>query len=563
MGHLETGRALRIAALTGVLILAFVLRLPFTGAGLPYLHHWNEAESANTALKMLRTGDLNQHIFSYGSLPIYLNLGVDVLNYFRLMGKSVEESHLESLDDIQASMASKERWSVSHPSFYQANRLLSVVFGVATVLTVYFLGATLAGPAVGLIAAFWLAVEPFHIENSTRTTPDGLVTLLTLSMVLFSMRFVHRDRLADLATAFALAGLAGATKYNAAVMLVLPVALLAWTALTKPSRISPWQGALMLLLPGLTFLAAMPYALLDLPSFLRGAGGEVRHYKVLGHGPMTIEPGWEQIRFQTIHFWRNLGPLAFILGLAGAASAWRKKPFLWLLLAPAVYCLFMIQMRANFHRNFLALYPYLAIAIALGIVLVHKIAQERANGRWQIRWLGVALGALVLILPAWRSISAAQTAKRQLETRTETVLRINELRDSGFAQAVIAAELKIHPHDLKKLEVPYRLVPTNKMRALIDSSPGTVFAIPEDLEYSEEYKTAGMVRLDEIHHRFKASIPAERILARIGGEASRSAHHTGDPPFPLPGATRLDFYSVNPIVLLVSGDSAGKPRVPS
>ncbi|MBT8493980.1 MAG: glycosyltransferase family 39 protein [Deltaproteobacteria bacterium] len=559
------GRRWRILALLAIVALAFVLRVPHAGAGFPYLHHWNEPESASTALRMMVTGDLNPQFFNYGTLPIYLYVGVDVLNYFRLMGKPAgAESHLTSLDELEFSVAPKERWNVSHPSFYHWNRLVSVVFGTATVVSVYFLGAALSGPAVGLIAALWLALAPFHIVHSGRITPDALVTFLALNVVLFSIRFLDRERLSDLATAFAFAGLACATKYNTAVMMILPVALLGWSALKKPSRINLWQGALLLALPVLLFLTAMPYAILDLPGFLRGAGLEVRHYRVDGHGPLTSEPGWQQIKFQAAEFWRNNGILAIALAIGGVAANWRRSKYLWLLLAPALYFAFMIQMRPNFHRNFLVLYPFVAIWIASALVLLHRALASRAPGRWPIHRLGVALGVLVLLLPAVRSTAAAYTVGRQVETRSEAVSRLNELQSKGFEKAVIASELAVHPLDLARLELPHEQMATNRMAALMNNAPRTVFVLPEDFVYEEVFKTPGQVRLDAVLDRVRDALPAERILERIGGELDRSLHHTGDPPFPEPGKTHLEYYSVNPVILLVSGGAARpQPLAPS
>ncbi|MCP4200779.1 MAG: glycosyltransferase family 39 protein [bacterium] len=571
-GEQSGGRTWRVLALASVLLLAFLLRAPFAGAGLPYLHHWNEPESASTALRMMTSGDLNPHFFNYGTLPIYLNLGVDVLNYFRLMGKPADaESHLSSLNEIEFSLDGKKRWMVSHPSFYHWNRLVSVLFGVATVLSVYFLGSALAGPVQGHLAALWLAVVPFHIMHSARITPDDAVTFLTLNVVLCSVLFVKRERLSDLAMAFVFAGLACATKYNVATMMVLPLALLAWSAFGKRPRTSPWQSALLLLLPGVVFLLAMPYALLDLPAFLSGAGAEVRHYRVDGHGPLTIEPGWQQIRFQAAELWRKAGP-GCLLALAGLAPIWKRKAVLWALVAPAAYFLFMIQMRVDSHRNFLVLYPYFAILLGFGIVFLHRLCQDGDGGRWRsrwlmrwpMRWLAVALAVVALALPAWQSISAAVTLSRQIETRSEAVLKINRAKVDGFERAVVAVELGVHPLDLKKLELPYELVSTTKFRSLMPRAPRTLFVMPESVDFAESYSTKGRVQLAAALDRLKRELPEERIVERIGGEADRSVHRTGEPVFQLSGVTRLDFYSVNPVILLVSGGGdPARPDAPS
>src|SRR5262245_5828184 len=83
---LEPSRRARLALFLTLLVLAaaLVARVLRCSSGLPYLHEWDEPQTAGTALRIMKTGDYNPHFFNYGSLTIYLNLFVDILHYFYL-----------------------------------------------------------------------------------------------------------------------------------------------------------------------------------------------------------------------------------------------------------------------------------------------------------------------------------------------------------------------------------------------------------------------------------------------------------------------------------------------
>src|SRR6476620_1559765 len=64
-------RNVTIALLLLILAAAFVLRGMQAWFGMPYLHYWDEPQTAYTALNIIKSGDPNPHFFRYGSLLIY------------------------------------------------------------------------------------------------------------------------------------------------------------------------------------------------------------------------------------------------------------------------------------------------------------------------------------------------------------------------------------------------------------------------------------------------------------------------------------------------------------
>lgn len=71
-------------------------------------------------------------------------------------------------------------------------RLLSVLFGAATVPVVYFLGARLFNRSTGLIACLLLAVHPAHIMLSQRARSYPLVILLVALSSFCFLRLLDR-----------------------------------------------------------------------------------------------------------------------------------------------------------------------------------------------------------------------------------------------------------------------------------------------------------------------------------------------------------------------------------
>jgi uncharacterized membrane protein len=85
-------------------------------------------------------------------------------------------------------------WTMFFGSSPIALRLLSVLIGTATVPLLYVTGKQLFGQKAGILAAFLLAISPFHIFYSQEVRMYGLVTLLGLAAFYFAMRWESGNR---------------------------------------------------------------------------------------------------------------------------------------------------------------------------------------------------------------------------------------------------------------------------------------------------------------------------------------------------------------------------------
>ncbi|HET9481865.1 MAG TPA: glycosyltransferase family 39 protein [Candidatus Polarisedimenticolia bacterium] len=450
-----TPRAEAILA-AAVIVLAGLFRLAQCRDGLPYLHDWDEPPTASRALRMMQTGDFNPHFFHYGTLMTYLNLLVDIAHYMYLMARPADApGGLGGLDDIRTVFDTGWLWTISHPSFYFWNRALTALMGAATVAIAWALARRLAGAWAGLAAAAVLAGADFHITQSARVLPNVPVGFFVMLAVWLAVRHLETHDAWSLVGSLASCGAAISTKYNAALCLLVPAVALAASSRNRPVAAGRLWAA-VLLVPPLVFVLGTPYALFDLPAFLKGVGYQVREYNVVGHGPATVEPGSAHALDQAVALAEGIGPGAAglaLVGIAGLAASVRGG---LVLLFPVTYFLFMSGTRVSFHRNFIPVYSFAAVAAGCGTVWVWRLAVRRAASRQGSRRAGWPAAAAVLLavpafIPLIKATGGAVTASLTRETRSMAVDRINALADGTDVRVGVASELRLHRNDLDRL----------------------------------------------------------------------------------------------------------------
>ncbi len=452
---------------TIAVLLAFGIRAMRSSEGLPYILHWDEPQTAGAAIRMMQTGDYNPHFFKYGSLGIYMNLIVDVLHYLYLMGQPEGAgSYLRDLGELKTQFDTGWHWTISHPSFYLWNRWLTAALGAGCVWLAYLAGKEIRGVWAGLAAAAFLAGLEVHVEHSAIVTPDLPVAFFVLLAVYLSMLYEARGRPAFLVWSFVAAGLAASTKYNAAVCIAVPLLALAWSLASRAPCHKVWMWVAGPASSGAAFVAGTPYAVLDLPNFLRGAGYEVLHYSIRGHPSATVEPGIAHLLLQLQTMASNLGWIASALVLAGIAVLARRKTGWLVLCFPAVYLAYMSRMRVSMHRNFVVLYPLAAVAAGCGVILLYQIlARFESSRKLSTRAASRSFAALAtLLLLAGLASAVAQAWSRSSlpETRTQAILDLNERILSagpGDTKVGIAEEVRVHALDLARLRAPFDVAP--------------------------------------------------------------------------------------------------------
>ena len=210
-----------------------------------------------------------------------------------------------------------------------AGRLVSLLAGVGTIGALYLLGARLAGPRAGLLAALTLALAPLHIWYSQEARPYALTALLVCASYLALLRLLERPGWPRLLGYAAVSALALYTEYSAVFALAPQLALVA----IRARRRARAAGLAMLggAAAGLAFAPWLPQLLQSAgpasrqPQFVLapdkvgqsllsviGAGGNASYF--WGSAPTAWErgPGWQAL---------IVAPAA--VGLCWGRSRWR------------------------------------------------------------------------------------------------------------------------------------------------------------------------------------------------------------------------------------------------
>ncbi len=190
--------------LGGICLIGLGLRLIGIDFGLPLQLHPDEWSQVDIARGML-AGDLNPHFFRYGSLTLYqlvtLNGALELMS-----GGAI----------------------LSNATYYLTARVLSAVYGTATIGVVWWLGGLVGQSFVGWTAALLMAVAPEAVRQAHYATVDtALVFWMSLALAFGIWAFEKPSR--PWMPAAVAAGLAIGAKYTGA-FVILPLLLLMFMA---------------------------------------------------------------------------------------------------------------------------------------------------------------------------------------------------------------------------------------------------------------------------------------------------------------------------------------------
>ncbi len=391
-----------------IFLLALALRLWGINFGLPNLEQVDEWAVADRALHIVQTGnfdpldyrnpalpDTDRQAFTYPTLYTYLETGVFAARFLQ----GVAADKYEAVANITAATVK--------PDFYLWGRALTALLGALTAVLVYVVGRRFYGRKVGLVAALFMAFFYLNVQNShfiTTDVPSGFFALLPFLFIWPILQ--GRDNWKLYGAAGLLAGLAVATKYNNA-LIMLPI-VAAHLLGRPPRRWLNWNIGLAMvgLLAG--FVASAPFIIFHLPNFLTDVAEIVNHYQNLGHAGYQGDNNWLYY-LQAIGY-ENLAILGLAIVGIIIAFARHKGRDLVLLSFPLVSYLQLSSYKVNFTRNLMPILPFLAIFGGLALVLLFegffKFTKERFSNKLRLQNLAIGgLAALAIAGPTFSIIS--------------------------------------------------------------------------------------------------------------------------------------------------------------
>ncbi|HTM26180.1 MAG TPA: glycosyltransferase family 39 protein [Vicinamibacterales bacterium] len=381
--------------LAAILASNFILSVLGIDWGLPYI--WHTDEKIDPAVHMIHQHTLDPDYFINPHLHIYAMALVVKLAYLLNPGHTV--------------MLSMHRiWPLLDPSnpgraiqymAMRGSRMLSAVFALGTILTVFSMGRRHFGESTGLLAAAFLAVTMGLVNLAHFATPESLLFLLMFLCLLACDRIATTGRMRDYAIVGLFAGLAFATKYTA---WILAVPIVAAHAFRLGRAIVSWRSAVQLIVVGavvfIAFAATNPYAFIRWSDFVYW-GFWFNWYTGTPTGSLIgIRRSWIP------YFWLLVDCLGWPLFIAGATGVvlgilrlWRGPrtgadargyviQLAWVLPFYAFYGM------SPHHalRFIMPIVPSLSLLAAVAVTTLHA----RAPGRLT-RWTAASAAVLILV----------------------------------------------------------------------------------------------------------------------------------------------------------------------
>lgn len=249
-----------------------------------------------------------------------------------------------------------------------ASRLVSLIFGLLTIVPVFALTRHYFGGTSALLAAFGMAVWGLHVQVSTTGGSEALSLFLMWTAFAWFARAIYRPHIVPIACAALALNLAAATRYDAW-MYIPPLAVApAW--LVRDRRAGVRTSLLFLL-----FCLPFPIYWLAGNAIAHGDAFYPLDYIDDFHASWAATERatmWRDVwlRLQGLGFWPamavvTLTPGVALLGLIGMVSAWRIRPLArWLVVAavaPAAY----YTARTTLFADFVPLARFTIVQVSL------------------------------------------------------------------------------------------------------------------------------------------------------------------------------------------------------
>ncbi len=376
-----------------VMAIAFLLHVWGIKRDLPFSPETDEGTFIIPAVRMATVGDLNPHWFGHpGSTVIYPLAGVYHLWSAIAFGGQLLRPNA-NLDKLY--LAQPE-------SFVWLGRLVSISYGVLSLLFVYLIGARLFDPWVGLCAAWFVSLAPIAVEQAQMVRSDSAAALFGgISLWLF-LRLYDKSTLKHQMLAGIAAGAAIGTRYF--MVALVPVLMLANLAIFRRSlgtyerRIALVGAGVGIACVGVGFVLSTPFFVLDLDTAIRNIRFEARSTHL---GADNQTPPQNFVWYLTRALPASLTWAHVVLAAAGMVLVARRRMWQRLLLVVFAACFLGIISMSSLHwqRWIIQILPVGALFAAYALRTALREAAERPRWRWLAQPFSQML--VVLMLSVW------------------------------------------------------------------------------------------------------------------------------------------------------------------
>lgn len=361
---------------------------------LPLSREVDEGIFTTRAVEIAASGDLNPHWFGNPGSTVIYPLAVAYSGWHALTDggnvippdADIRRNHEDDLDD-----------------YYYIGRSLTILYFVGAVFLTYLIGRRAFNPAIGLIAALFIAVNPITIEHAQIVRTDTAGAFFGLLALWLILRLYDRPANTSRVLAGAAIGLAVSSRY----FLVTLVPVLAAAELVlllrrrTKHRLETRDFAEPFIGPAVAFVAftiSTPYFFLDFDTARETIRAEARATH-LGADGLSRTGNLRWYLTEAIPSALTI-PVALLAFLGAAIALLRRQvPHLLCLLAVAVFLAGISYSRLHWERWLIPVLPIFALLAAFAVYEAATILSARL--RLSPRVAGVAILTVALALIAW------------------------------------------------------------------------------------------------------------------------------------------------------------------
>ncbi len=371
------------------------------------------------------TSPLNPRFFAYGSLPFYILRFTTHL----LTVPSGLAVHFASWPSVAEFLAGLQRMS-DYDHITLVGRALSALIDTAVIYLTYLIGKRVYDRRVGLLAAVFVTFTVFHIQVAHFYAVDALLTFFVLLFFVFALDFARRGGTRNSVLMGVCLGLALATKFSAAPLLLVVLGAYA-LHVRRQGRGDLRRVASLFVLTiislAVVFFIAEPYAILDFDAFSAGISEQGRMVRGIADYPYTrqyINTPAFLYQIQHTATWGMGLPLGMVAYGGLGFFLWRvarqrRGEELLVLAWVGPYFLITGSFMVKFMRYMLPLLPFFLIMGAAMLFAFKDWLQRKAPERRRLTsaiWhgvTGVVIACSVLYTLAFSSIYSRDHSRIQ------------------------------------------------------------------------------------------------------------------------------------------------------
>ena len=265
---------------------------------------------------------------------------------------------------------------------YLAGRLVSVLFGILSIVLLFIITKKYFNQSTGLLTSFIFAIVPVHVVNCHYLSTDAMMCFWVLIVFFLSLKILESDKIVLYILSGLFVGISAATKYNSSITLILPISAHIIKEIDKRNfnffRLFKINILITICSALLGFIIVNPYSIISFSDFKNGL---LFSADVLTRPMVTPDtfPNQPTILFYiTNALIFGTGPLLFMLFIAGIIYSLvrlDKKQliiFIWLL----VWLIILSQTNWKLLRWTIPMIPFLCILSAKLIIDILNIAKR-------------------------------------------------------------------------------------------------------------------------------------------------------------------------------------------